>query len=293
MSARARHISGAVVGLAVTAVATACGAPNKGDVVAMAGDLGHIHDLVIDENDEVFVASHTGLWRIEDPDRAVLVGTERHDLMAMAELDDGALVASGHPDLRRDEYRIEDHPPFLGLTRSDDGGRTWEVVDLLGEADFHALVPVGDQIFAAETTGRIWRLDQDDTWEQLGEIEARDLAVHPTDPAMQLAPDHDGTLWSSTDGAASWERLDHAPEVVEIEWPTSDRIFAASEDGTIWSATSPSDEWTDLASGPAEVETFHVDSEGRRWVTVHGGAILRSDDDGRSWDDIYVPPAQS
>ena len=290
MPDRAKWILGV---FAAASLLAACGSSEGGDVVARAGDLGHIHDLVITDDDTVLVASHSGLWRIDALDRAVLVGTERHDLMAMAGLEDGALVASGHPDLRLEEYHVEDHPPFLGLTRSDDGGQTWEVVDLLGDADFHALAPVGDQVFGAETTGRIWRLDPDGTWEQLGEVEARDLAVDPADPTRQLAPDYDGSLWLSTDGAATWSRLDRAPAMIEIEWLDSGSIVGASEDGIVWSAASPDAEWTEVASGPAEVETFHIDRQGRWWVTVHGGAISRSDDDGDIWIDVYIPPTRS
>ncbi len=81
--------------------------------------------------------------------------------------------------------------------------------------------------------------------------------------------------------------------MVEIEWPTADRILAAGVDGTIWSATSPGAEWTKTGSRPGEVETFHIDNQGRWWVTVHGGAIARSDDDGGTWVDIYLPPPRS
>ena len=167
------------------------------------------------------------------------------------------------------------------------------MIDRHGDADFHPLVQIGDQIFGAETTGRIWRLDPDGTWEQLGEVEARDLAVDPADPTRQLAPDYDGNVWMSTDGAATWSPLHDAPAVVEIEWPTADRILAAGEDGTIWSATSVGAEWTEVGSGPAEVETFHIDTQGRWWVTVHGGAIAGSDDEGGTWVDIYIPPPRS
>lgn len=278
-------------GVIALVLGAGCSSSGDGQLIAGPGELGHIHDLVVDDDGNLLVASHTGIWRIDGLDRAVLIGSERHDLMAMAGLENGDLIVSGHPDLRLDEYHVEDHPPLLGLTRSGDGGRTWEVVDLLGDADFHALVPVGDQIFVVETTGRIWRLDSDGTWEQLGAVEARDLAVNPADPSRQLAPDHDGNVWFSSDGAATWSQLD-APPVVEIEWPTADQILFAGEDGTIWGTTSPDAEWTEVGSGPGDVETFHIDSRGRWWLTVHGGAIARSDDDGGTWVDVYLPPAR-
>lgn len=49
---------------------------DTGGRVAGPGELGHIHDLVIDEDGSLLVASHSGLYRIESIDRAVLVGSE-------------------------------------------------------------------------------------------------------------------------------------------------------------------------------------------------------------------------
>ncbi len=55
----------------------------------------------------------------------------------------------------------------------------------------------------------------------------------------------------------------------------------------------PQGPWTESATGPAEIETFYVDPSGSWWVTVRGGAISRSDDQGNSWIDVYVPPVDS
>ena len=41
-------------------------------------------------------------------------------------------------------------------------GRTW-IFDLLGDANLHAMMPVGDDLYAAETTDRIWHVDSDGT----------------------------------------------------------------------------------------------------------------------------------
>jgi hypothetical protein len=269
-------------------LAVACGAGNS-DVVAGAGDLGHIHDLVLDADGRVLVASHTGLYRIDSVDRAVRIGGERHDLMAMT-TDEGALIASGHPDLRLEKYRAQDRPPFLGLVRSDNGGESWEVIDLLGDADFHSLTTTEIGLFAAETTGRIWHLDQTGEWIQLGEVGARDLAVDPSDAQHQLAPDYDGTVWVSADGAGTWTPASDAPALVEIEWVDSGMIFGVSEAGTVWLAKAFDGPWTQIATSLAEVETFYIDPTGGWWITVHGGAISHSTDNGTTWNPAYVPP---
>ncbi|MFV1990370.1 MAG: WD40/YVTN/BNR-like repeat-containing protein, partial [Acidimicrobiales bacterium] len=207
---------------------------------------------------------------------------------------DGSLLASGHPDLRLDEYPVEDRPPFLGLARSSDGGETWEVLDLLGEADFHALAIVDDGLFAADgSSGRIWYLDAQREWSQLGEINARDLAVGPGDPSQQLAPDFDDLVWISTDGAATWTQAEGAPALVEIEWTAQDTILGIDALGSIWSADQPQGPWSEIALGPVDVETFFIDSSETWWVAVKGGTISRSDDDGSTWTEIYQPPSES
>ena len=267
---------------------TACSS-DTGDRVAGPGELGHIHDLVIDEDGSLLVASHSGLYRIESVDRAVLVGSEQHDLMSMA-ADDLDLLASGHPDLRLEKYRVEDHPPHLGLARSSDGGQTWTVeADLLGKHDFHALAPTDVGVYAADTEGVIMRRSPDGEWETLGALAARDLAANPVDPSQLIATDEDGAAWASADGALTWNPLPDAPDVIEIEWIADDQIIAASEEGTLWQTTAPNGDWSEIAIGPSDLETLHIDND-QWWVTVHGGAIHTRTGDGESWTPVYAPP---
>jgi hypothetical protein len=54
-------------------------------------------------------------------------------------------LGSGHPD-GRDRL-----PPFLGLIRSVDAGRSWEPVSLLGRRDFHVLEAAGRRIYGFGT----------------------------------------------------------------------------------------------------------------------------------------------
>ncbi len=274
---------------ALAVVGAACGS-GESAYVARGGDLGHIHDLALADDGALLVAAHTGLYRIEGIDRAVLVGAEQHDLMAMTTEADGSLLAGGHPDLRYDEYSVPDRPRFLGLARSDDEGKSWEVLDLLGDADFHALVPAGDGLYAAETSGQIWYRDGENIWTRLGEVEARDLAIDPEDPSRQLAPAYDAVLWASADGANTWTVVEGAPALIEVEWIEPDRILGVDEAGTVFEADDLGGPWTDLVAGPEGAETFWVDEQGRWWLTVHGGGVTRSDDGGQTWADVYVPP---
>ena len=270
--------------------AASCG--SDPEVVAGPGALGHIHDMVLDSEGVLLVASHSGLYRIDDIERAVLVNEQQHDLMSMTMLDSGDLLVGGHPDLRLEEYMVDERPPFLGLTRSGDGGQTWEVVDLLGDADFHALAPTTAGLFAAETSGVIMHRTADGVWTELGTVEAADLAVNPSDVAEQVAPDYDDTLWASVDGALTWAPVESAPSLVEVEWPAADELVGIDESGTMWTAVRPLGPWTRTATGPADAETFLVDDSGFWWVSVDGGAISKSANRGETWTTVYAPPSR-
>lgn len=280
---------------AIVLSAAACG---QSEQIAGPGDLGHIHDLAFDGSGQLLAATHTGLYRIEGLDRAVLVGADQHDLMSMSRSSNGDLLASGHPDLRVAEYRVEGRPPFLGLATSSDNGRTWSTPDLLGDADFHALVPHSDGLFAAETQGQIWVLAPGQSWKRLGEVEARDLAIDPSDSARQLAPDWEGGVWVSEDGGQTWEQLGDVPALVEIEWPEPGLRIGVDESGQFWEnvdedSTRPGQAWIKTSSGPAGVETFELQLMPNEthtwWLTIEGGQIWKSTDAGSNWTVVYEP----
>lgn len=269
-------------------VATACSnAPV--DRVAGAGDFGHIHDLVETADGMLLAASHTGLYRIDDAETAVLVGTEQHDLMSMTATAD-TLFASGHPDLRLPHYRVEGMPAHLGLAESTDGGRTWDVdPELLGARDFHALLPTDRGVYAADTEGHVSLRRPDGTWVELGELSARDLAADPDDADVLAATDDNGGMWHSFDGGQSWDSASDAPPLIEIEWTRDGRLIAADADGTIWTSTEPSARWTALANAPNGMETLLIDHD-QWWVAGHGGTIHTTTDGGATWEVVYSPP---
>ncbi len=272
----------------VALVVAACGADTT-EQVAGPGDLGHIHDLVETGDGELLVASHSGLYRITDTDTAVLVGTEQHDLMSMTS-NNGTLYASGHPDLRLEQYRVEGLPPHLGLAQSSDGGQTWSVdPDLLGKSDFHALLPTNSGLYAADTEGIIRFRSSDGSWTDRGTFAARDLAAHPDDPEQLVATDDNAQIWLSTDGARTWSLAEDTPPAIEIEWVEADLLVAATEDGSVYFAPDAVGPWTDTGAAPGEVETLHIDG-GRWWVTGRGGTIHLSTDGAATWEAVYLPP---
>lgn len=242
-------------------------------------EIGHVHDLIIDEG-TLLVATHRGLLRLDDGAYR-RVGDEVHDLMAMTRDVGGDIVASGHPDLRLEQYRVDGAPSFLGLARSSDEGESWEIVGLLGEADFHAIILTEAGLLAGDSTGTIWRFDSDGDGQPVGSIpfDINDLAVSPGDAAAVVATSYDGDVAVSDDAGQTWEIEGGAPPIVEIEW-TDEGVLGASADGELWAASSPSDPFEQIGAAPGEVDTLLVNGDGV-WAATHDGQIYRQEID--SW----------
>ncbi len=262
--------------LAVVAVAglvAACSG-DDGDAVSQS-QIGHVHDLIIDE-DTLLVATHRGLVRLDDGSYRQ-VGDEVHDLMAMTRDPGGDIVASGHPDLRLEEYRVDGAPSFLGLARSSDEGVTWEVVGLLGEADFHAIVPIDDGLLAGDSSGNIWRFDLDGDGQPVGSVpfDLNDLAVSPDDPAVVVAASYEGDIAVSDDAGQTWGIEREAPPIIEIEW-TDRGVLGATADGEMWAAASPAGPFERVGAAPGEVDTLLVSGDGV-WAATDDGQIYRQE----------------
>lgn len=154
--------------LLLAVATTACGddAPSTfrpPDVGVAQDGPEHIHGLGVNPADRsLLIATHSGLFRAAaNSDTARRVGDRRQDTMGFTIVGPDRFLGSGHPDLR------DDLPPLLGLIRSDDAGRSWEPVSLLGEADFHVLRTAGTRIYGVNSAdgellvsddgGRNWR----------------------------------------------------------------------------------------------------------------------------------------
>lgn len=276
------------VAVALVLVAASCGSSRDGDaVVANIGDLGHVHDIVVDDSD-VYLAAHSGLFRVEGPTRAVLVGEFRHDFMSMTSGADG-LVASGHPDLRFDEWRVEGKPAHLGFVASDDLGGSWTPVSLLGEVDFHSLTSRADGgFYGADSSGVILASSTGDDWEQRSSMQSSDLAASPDDAGSLLGIDADtGLLMLSDDGAQSWTVVANAPVLRRVQW-RSDKIVGVATDGTLYETPNLGGSWSVL--GQVDEEPVAFTSRGSEyWIVTDDAGVLHSDN-GSDFRSVYTAP---
>ena len=246
------------------------------------GDPGmlHVHALHADPSGTgvLLAAAHTGLFRI-DGQSTERISDAWHDLMALAVTPDGTLLACGHPALDADHLRLPEHPPHLGLVRSTDGGRTWQSVALLGEADFHALIVTGDVLLGAEATaGRLLAsTDDGDTWQKRSRIDLLALAAHPDDTDLLVGTTGDG-LVRSEDAGRTWTAT---ATIVGPVTANTDVFVTAGPDGEVATSVDGTD-WEPAGQLPSTPEALHA-SDGRLYAWTTDGGLQHSDDGGQTW----------
>ncbi len=238
----------------------------------------HVHGLGIDPADDaLFVATHTGLFRVgDDETQARRVGESRQDTMGFAVVGPNRFVGSGHPDLRTDL------PPLLGLIESTDAGRTWQPISLLGKADFHVLRATGNVIygFDAGNARLLVSPDRGRTWQERRAPEPlRDLVARPGRPTTAMASG--SVLYRSADGGRSWTVL--GGEAGYLAWPRLDRLFQVTGNGQVQLSQDEGETFRPLGSIGGEPAAFFAVSATELYAALHDGTIKVSRDAGLSW----------
>ena len=247
---------------------------------------GHVHALGVNEADgSIMVASHAGLLRVDpDTQESERVGGHYRDMMGFAVVGPDEFLASGHPDV---PGMVDGDPRQLGVLRSTDAGLSWQELSLVGLADLHELVAVGDSVLAWDSvTSQLMVSDDLGSWEALSRIDLLDLAVDPEQNFQLVAATPEGVM-RSVDGGRSWESLD-SPDLVQVAWSSDIGLFGLDADGGLWSGGPL--RWSPAGEVPGEPQVLEAhgstllaavrDSEG---VTE----VYMSEDLGRTWFRVF------
>jgi len=300
LSARRRRPGGLLLGIVAVAIAVGAGAgwlTTGGDSPASpvaVEDPGavHVHGLGINPSDgSLFAATHTGLFRLEADGSVERVADRYQDTMGFTIAGPDRFLASGHPDMRDDELRVEGKPPLLGLIESTDAGRTWRVRSLLGDADLHTIVVVGDDLLVAyDSTGErvLASTDGGRHWDTRAAIGLIDVAVDPAEPDRMAAIALDGTLQTSADGGRTWTPQASAPAGVQVLRWGRNGVWAGAEDGTLYRADTGDGPWNAMRRFDGAVEAILDDDRGI-YVAGEASGIWTSPDAGQTWRQLYQP----
>jgi hypothetical protein len=265
---------------------TACGneSDESSEPAAGVGDPGpiHVHGLGVNPADgALFVATHTGLFRAAPGQpRARRVGDRFQDTMGFAVTGPDRFLGSGHPD-GRDRL-----PPFLGLLRSGDAGRSWESVSLLGKRDFHVLEAAGTRIYGYGSdyeSRQASLLVSDDggrSWQQRTPPEPLlSLAIDPDDPERVVASGEDGS-YSSSDAGQGWRP--RGDEAGFFAWPGAGALFLVRLGGAVARSADAGRSWQQAGHIDGRPAAFESAGD-ELYVALHDGTIKRSGDGGLSW----------
>ena len=280
MTFRSRAAS--VVGALVLAGAAAAGcgseSPPASEPVVEDGGAGHIHGLGVDPADDtLIVATHSGMFRAAPGEReARRIGDRRQDTMGFTVVGPRRFLGSGHPDLR------DDLPPLLGLIRSDDAGRSWTPVSLLGEVDFHVLRAAGSRVYGVDAqTGRLLASpDSGRSWETRrppGPV--IDLALDPADPE-RIVVTTEGGLHVSRDAGRGWRPLD-AERAGLLSW--GDELVLVDAEGRVHASRDGGRSWDERGSIGGQPAALARGGERELLAATHENVVKVSKDGGRSW----------
>ena len=262
------------------ALAAACSsnAPESPPPAVVPG-MVHIHGLGINPSDDkLYVATHYGLYTVEQDQAPQRVGELSQDFMGFTVTGPDEFLASGHP------YPADrQQPPHMGLIKSEDAGESWKSLSLEGSADFHALEYRHGRVYGHDSqSGKVMISRDERSWQPRAELAAVDLAVSPVDADEILATTRQG-LQRSTDGAVTFAAIAGTPALVFISWPERGPLVGADIEGTLYTSTDAGRTWRPrhaltarpqalLAAGDGEV---YVATETAVYQSTDGGATVQ------------------
>lgn len=265
-----------------TTVALSCSTPPSEGGLESPG-MVHIHGLGINPSDEtLYSATHYGLFRVNAEDEPQRVGELIQDFMGFTVIGPDHFLASGHPGAVDPQQ-----PPHLGLIESTDGGQSWNVLSLKGEADFHALEYRHNRVYGLDSqSGRILVSTDKRTWDEQGAVRAIDISVSPRNPDEMLVTTKEG-LQRSRNGAASFDAVPGAPPLAYVSWPDAGALIGVDPQGTIYASDDNGDTWRSRHALNQKPQALLAAGWGRVYIATDS-AIYESSDDATNVEPISV-----
>lgn len=264
----------------------AIGAATGVSASAAALEATHVHGVAFDVGDgALLLGTHVGLYRLGPRDaKARKVGTGSYDLMGLSAIGPRTYVASGHPDAAA--AKRLGLPSNLGLIRTDDGGKRWRSVSLLGGADFHVLRARGARVFAYDVTrGRLLAsADGGRTWK--GRALPRgtvDLAVGVGVVAVSTS----GGVSVSSDEGLTYRARSRSVDPGLLAWASPRVLLLAGADGVVRASTDGGRSF--VRRGTAGGRPTAIAADGDRIAAVlDDGRVLLSRDGGRRFTVVAI-----
>jgi len=198
----------------------------------------------------------------------------------------GGLLGSGHPDHQNTL------PQFLGLIRSDDGGKTWRSVSRMGNADLHKIVVAHGRIYGFDAVlgallissneGKTFR----EQFTPPGLVV--DFVVDPGDPDYLLVAT-ENRIYRSRDGGQRWRTVAQAGRA-RLAWSEGGRVLRADHDGTVYESTDRGGSYSRVSQVNGEPYKFKAMQDAGHLILALGdGRILETTDGAKRWITAFGP----
>jgi len=255
--------------------------PPAPEPAAVSGEgVSHVHGVGINPADDaVIVATHSGLFRVGPGEqRPQRIGDRRQDTMGFTVVGPDRFLGSGHPDLR------DDLPPLLGLIRSDNAGRSWQPVSLLGQADFHVLRSAGRRVYGANASDGTLLASSDGghRWTpRTPPTDVIDLAIDPEDPDRVVVSGVDG-IFASADGGRRWRPRD-AELAGLLAWTAAGPLVLVDARGEVHASEDGGRSFAPVGGNAGGQPVAFAAHEQQLLVALPDNSVRASDDGGRTW----------
>lgn len=293
MAIRARRGT-LLLALAALLIPLSCGGEESSSSALVDPDRSPpINALGVDVAGEVLLTTNRGFFRIRNGEAKPIPAVVRTPngpgeigtFLAFTMLGNGVLLGSGHPDQRGKLAS------FLGLIRSEDGGRHWRTVSRYGFTDLHVLRHAHGRLYAYDAVlgGLLVSEDDGRTWREslVPSGPVLDLVVSPAD-GDELLLSFEDRIMSSSDRGRSWQPLVGADRP-RLAWPTAESLYRADRNGHVMESEDGGASWSligVLGGEPWKLEAI----DGQHLLAVlRDATIMESTDGGRSWDELFSP----
>jgi photosystem II stability/assembly factor-like uncharacterized protein len=245
----------------------------------------HVHGVGIDSSENVLVASHSGIYRVDKAGTlSGPLGGVAFDAMGFTVVGDQYFV-SGHPSSESTAFA----GPNLGLLSSVDAGESWTSVSLAGATDFHALT-VNQQdparVYGLSSDGAPLLASEDGgvTWREGASIQAYALVADPNASERLFATTPDGML-VSTDAGQSFTALAGTPLLYLLAAVPNvpGALVGVDVEGVVWVRAAEDGPWSDRGTVAGAASAIVVGDDGNRIVLIDDRGVVESRDGGQSW----------
>ena len=177
---------------------------------------------------------------------------------------------------------------------TDDGGRSWEFVDMATTDNIWDIsTPSLDFIYAIGNSSYLYKsTDAGKNWEHIYlDLHEGFNTVEFYNEQIGFIGYSEGIILKTNDGGTSWEdiTLNSNGIFYDIQWINENNIWAADKNGYIFHSTDGGITWTEL-SFDGTINKLYFFNEQKGYIfcsTTYIGSLYMTEDGGNSWEMVY------